>query len=88
MYLLYIVVKDTLYYIVIAFRDSGDVVHNNMSYTYCTIAIYDGTPFLCSFLVCLYNTYYMAAPVMDIRCVSYTHSLYYTIWPCLILNLE
>ena len=70
MYSLYVVVKYALYYIVITLRDFGDVICNNMSSTYRMIAMYDGTPFLCSFLIYLYNTYYMAGSVMDIRHVS------------------
>ena len=52
------------------FKDSVDIVHNGMSSTYHTIATYEGTPYLCSFLIYLYNTYYVAGLVMDIKHVS------------------
>ena len=45
MYLLYMTVKYTLHWMVIIFKDCGDVVHNSVSSTYCTIAIYEGTLF-------------------------------------------
>ena len=70
MYSLYMVVKYALHYIVIVFKDYGDIIYNDVSYAYRTIAIYDGTLFLCSFFICLYNTYYMAGSVLDIRCIS------------------
>ena len=69
MCLLYMVVKYTLCYIVIAFRDSGDVVRNIISYTYHIIAIYNSIPLLYSFLICLYDTYYAASLMIDIRLV-------------------
>ena len=68
-YLPYVMVKYTLHWMVIAFKDSGDVIHNGVSSTYLMIAIYKGTPFLYSFLVYLHNTCYMAGWVMDIRCI-------------------
>ena len=97
MYLLYVVVKYALHCIVIMFRVFGDVVHNDISYTCHTIAIYDGTSFLYSFFICLCNTYYMASSVIDIDVYCnkfhwqdwlYAHSLYFTMWPCLMLDLE
>ena len=47
-----------------AFKDTGDAVHNDIYYTYYTTAIYDGSPSICSFLVCLYDTYNVASSVM------------------------
>ena len=67
MYSLYVMVKYTLHWMVIVFRDSGDIICNNISSTYHTIAIYEGTPYLYSFLIYLYNTCYMAGLVMDIQ---------------------
>ena len=64
------VLKYTLHWIVIAFRELGNVVHVNVSSTFRTIAMYDGTPYFCSFCIYLYDTYYVASSVMDIRCVS------------------
>ena len=66
-YLLYMMVKYTLPWIVIALKDSGDFVRNSVSSTYRMIATYEGTPFLCNFLIYLYNTCYMASSVMDTR---------------------
>ena len=68
-YSLYMTVKYALHWMVITFKDSGDVIHNGASSTYHMIATYKGTPFLCSFLIYLYNTCYMAGSVMGIRCV-------------------
>ena len=62
--------KYTLHWIVIAFRESGNVMHVNVSSTFRTIATYDGTPYFYSFHIYLYNTYYVASSIMDIRCVS------------------
>ena len=62
--------KYTIHWIVIAFRESGNVVRVNMSSTFRTIATYDGTPYFCSFHIYLYDTYYMAGSVIDIRLVS------------------
>ena len=69
-YSLYMMVKYTLHWMVIAFKDSGDVVYNGVSSTCCIIATYEGTLYLCSFLIYLYNTCYMANSVMDIGHVS------------------
>ena len=69
MYLFYVAVKYALRWIVIAFKDSGSIVCNDVSSTSHMIATYEGTPYLCSFLIYLYNTYYAAGLVMDIRCV-------------------
>ena len=60
-------VKYALCRMVIAFKDSGDVICNGVSSIYYIIAIYEGTSFLCSLLIYLYNTYYAASLVMDIR---------------------
>ena len=54
----------------IMFKDSGNIVCNGMFSTYHMIATYEGTPFLCSFFIYLYDTCYVASLVMDIRCVS------------------
>ena len=62
--------KYALNWIVIMFRELGNVVCVNMSSTFCTIAMYDGTPYFCSFCIYLYDTNYMAGSVMDIRHVS------------------
>ena len=70
MYLFYVVVKYTLYWIVIAFRDLGNVVCVSMSSAFCMIAMYEDTPFFCSFCIYLYNTYYVAGSIMDIRHIS------------------
>ena len=67
MYSLYIMVKYALYWTVIMFKDSGNVIYNGVSSTYHMIATYEGTPYLCSFLIYLYNIWYMAGSVMDIR---------------------
>ena len=64
MYSLYVVLKYALYWMVIAFKDPGDAICNGVSSTYHTIATYEGTPYLCSFLVYLYNTCYAAGSVM------------------------
>ena len=48
---------------VIAFKDSGDVIGNGVSSTYRMIATYEGTAYLCSFFIYLYNTYYVAGLV-------------------------
>ena len=69
-YLLYVALKYALHWTVIAFKDSGNVVSNGMSSTCHMIAIYEGTPYLCSFLIYLYDACYMASSVMNIRCVS------------------
>ena len=63
--------KYALHWIVIAFRELGNVVHANVSSTFRMIATYDGTPyFFCSFHIYLYDTYYMTGSIIDIRCVS------------------
>ena len=67
MYSLYVAVKYASHWMVIAFRDSGDIVYNGVSSTYHKITIYEGTPYVCSFLIYLYNTYYTDSSVMDIR---------------------
>ena len=67
LYSLYIEVKYSLHLISMVFKDSSDAVQNDISYTYHMTAIYDGSPFFCSFLSCLYNTYYIASLVIDIR---------------------
>ena len=59
--------KYTLRWIVIAFIESGNVVHANVSSIFCIIATYDGTPYFCNFHIYLYDTYYVAGSVMDIR---------------------
>ena len=59
--------KYALHWIVIAFIVLGNVVHANMSSIFCTIAMYDGTPYFCNFRIYLYDTYYLAGSVMDIR---------------------
>ena len=59
--------KYALHWIVIAFRELGNVVRVNVSSTFCMIAIYDGTPYFCNFCIYLYDTYYVASSVMDIR---------------------
>ena len=61
--------KYALHWIVIAFRESGNIVHVNVSSTFRIIAIYDVTPNFCSFCIYLYDTYYVAGSVIDIRCV-------------------
>ena len=43
-------------------------------YTYCIIATYDGTPFLCSFFICLYDTYYAAGLVIERFAIALTYS--------------
>ena len=63
------VLKYALHWIVIAFRELGSVVHVDVSSTFFTIATYDGTPYFCNFHICLYDTYYVAGSIMDIRCV-------------------
>ena len=62
--------KYALHWIVIAFIELGNVVRANVSSIFHTIATYDGTPYFCNFFIYLYDTYYMAGSVMDIRCVS------------------
>ena len=61
--------KYTLHWIVIAFIESGNVVHANVFSIFHTIATYDGTLYFCNFRIYLYDTYYVAGSVMDIRCV-------------------
>ena len=56
MYLLYMALKNELLWMVIAFKDSGNIVHNGMSSDYRTIATYEGTPYIYSFLIYLYYT--------------------------------
>ena len=56
--------------LVIAFRDTGDAVCNDISYTYHMIGMYNGDPFLFSFFICLYNTCYTASLVINMRNVS------------------
>ena len=63
------VLKYALHWIVIAFRELGNIVRVNMSSNFCTIAIYDDTPYFCSFRIYLYDTYSVAGSIMDIRCV-------------------
>ena len=48
MYSFYVVLKYTLHWIVITFRDSGNVVRVGISSNFCTIATYEDTPFFCS----------------------------------------
>ena len=67
MYSFYMALKYALHWIVIVFRDLGNVVHIGVSSTFCTIATYEDTPFFCSFCIYLYDTYYVAGSVMDIR---------------------
>ena len=67
MYKFYMALKYALHWIAIAFRELGNVVHVNVPSTFCTIAMYDGTPYFCSFRIYLYDTYYTAGSVMDIR---------------------
>ena len=64
------VLKYALYWIVMVFRELGNVAHANVSSTFHMIARYDGTPYFCSFHIYLYDTYYAAGLVMDIRHVS------------------
>ena len=45
MYSLYMMVKYILYWMVIVFKDLGDVIHNSVSSTYHMIAIYKGIPY-------------------------------------------
>ena len=52
------------------FTELGNIVCVNVSSTFHTLAMYDGTPYFCSFRIYLYNTYYMAGSVIDIRRVS------------------
>ena len=67
MYLLYIVVKYAFHWMVISFKDSDSIVCNDMSSTLHMMATYEGTPYLCSFLIYLYDTYYATGLVTDIR---------------------
>ena len=69
MYSLYVTVKCALHWMVIMFKDYGDVVHNDVISTYHKIAIYEGTPYLCCFLIYLYETCYAVSLVINIRCV-------------------
>ena len=70
MYSLYVLVKYVLHWIVIMFKDFGNIICNIMSYTHCIMAKYKGTPYFCSFLIYLYDTCYPASSVMDIKHVS------------------
>ena len=70
MYLFYVAVKYALHWIVIAFKDSGFIVHVGVSSTWHIIATFEGTPYFCSFLIYLYNTCYEAGLVIDVRHVS------------------
>ena len=45
MYSFYMALKYALYWIVIVFRDSGNIVHISVSSTFCTTATYEDTPF-------------------------------------------
>ena len=67
MYSLYMALKYALRWIVIVFRDLGNVVRVSVSSIFCTIANYEDSPFFCSFHIYLYDTYYAASSVMDIR---------------------
>ena len=49
------------------FRDLGNVRHVGMSSTFHMIATYEDTPFFGSFCIYLYDTYYTASSVMNIR---------------------
>ena len=69
MYSLYIVLKYALHWMVIMFKDTGEIICNGISSIYHMISIYEGTPYLCSFLIYLYYTYNAASLVIDIRCV-------------------
>ena len=62
--------KYALRWIAIAFRELGNVVHANVSPTFHTIAMYNGTPYFCNFCIYLYDTYYTVGSVLDIRRVS------------------
>ena len=62
--------KYALHWIVITFTKSGKIVCVNVSSTFRTLATYDGTSYFCSFRIYLYDTYYMAGSVIDIRRVS------------------
>ena len=62
--------KYALHWIVIAFIESSNVVCANVSSIFHMIAMYDSTPYFCNFRIYLYDTYYMAGSVMDIRGVS------------------
>ena len=70
MYLFYIAVKSALHWIVIAFKDSGSILCNNVSFISHMMATYEGAPYPCSFFIYLYNLYYVVGSVMDIKRVS------------------
>ena len=67
MYSVYMVLKYALHWIIIMFRDLGNVVHFGVSSTFHTIATYEDILFFYSFYIYLYDTYYAAGSVMDIR---------------------
>ena len=67
MYSLYMAVKDALHWIAIIFRDFSNIIYKNMSFTCYIVAMQNDTPFLFSLLIYLYDTYYAAGLVMDIR---------------------
>ena len=46
------------------------MVRANVSSIFHTIAMYDGTPYFCNLRIYLYDTYYVAGSVMDIRRIS------------------
>ena len=52
------------------FIESGNMECANVSSIFHMIAMYDGTPYFCNFCIYLYDTYYAAGSVMDIRRVS------------------
>ena len=52
------------------FIELGNMVHAIVSSIFRMIATYDGTPYFCNFHIYLYDTYYVAGSIMDIRCVS------------------
>ena len=56
--------KYALYWIVIAFRELGNMVHVNVSSTFHTIATCDGISYFCSFPIYLYDTYYTVGSVI------------------------
>ena len=66
MYSLYVVLKYALHWMVITFKNSGNIVHKGLSSIFHMIAIYEGTPYFCSFYINLYDTCYMASSVRDI----------------------
>ena len=52
-----------------AFRELDNIVCINVSSTFRTIVMYDGTPYFYSFRIYLYDTYYVASSIMDMMCI-------------------